>query len=81
MRSSEVGLSHPTFAYQVLVKVWKEILGAIHMTSSELLKWDIHELDRGRMAQSRGMEVGSKICLRTMRRTVFSIPLLQGVTG
>lgn len=76
-----MGLSHPTFAYQVLVKVWKEILGAIHMTSSELSKWDIHELDRGRMAQSRGMEVGSKICLRTMHRTVFSIPLLQGVTG
>lgn len=47
------------------------------MTSSELLKWDIHKLDRERMAQRRRMQVGSKICLQTICRTDVSIPLLQ----
>lgn len=62
------------------MKVWEEILGAIHMTSSELLKWDIHGLDRGGMAQRRIMQVWSKISLQTIHRKDSSIVLLQGVT-
>lgn len=27
-------------------EVWKEILGAIHMTSLELLEWDVHKLEQ-----------------------------------